>query len=84
MGDDACRSGVNGLEPDARRCLAYRQQDRLSVADAAAHPFLVLRQGSRRRSAAPAAPAPAALEAASGVEPAPAAHARSPEAVILD
>lgn len=78
------RSGVDGLQPIPCRCLAYRQQDRLSVADAAAHPFLTLRPGSRRRSAAPAAPAPAAVGAASGVEPAPAARAGSPEAVVLD
>ena len=78
------RLGVDRLQPIVRRCLAYRQQDRLSVADAAAHPFLTLRHGSRRRSAAPAVPAPAAVEAASGVEPAPAARAGSPEAVVLD
>lgn len=42
-----------------RRCLAYRQQDRLSVAAAAAHPFLQLRRGRRRSAAAAAAPAAA-------------------------
>jgi serine/threonine protein kinase len=71
-----------------RRCLAYRQQDRLSVAAAAAHPFLQLRRG-RRRSAAAAAAAPAAAGRA-GTPPdgdeagAAAAPGGSPDVARLD
>ena len=44
------------------RCLAYRQQDRLDVAAAAAHPYLVIRRP--RQGSAVASPAGAAAKPA--------------------